>query len=133
VIVYVGAVAGQSEKDASVIGVEAIKSLLTSHRQWILYWDHRHLARPGIAGTTSDRSRSVTLEFMRTGRRFIAHWENDSHFYVECEFDVAVREDAISFSGCVGPDKTMKYDPEDGEYPFKGRMNGVLLWLAPSK
>jgi hypothetical protein len=35
-------------------------------------------------------------------------------------------------SWVLGSDTTMTYDPDDREYPFKGRMDGTLLWLAPS-
>jgi hypothetical protein len=52
---------------------------------------------------------------------------------VECEFDVAVKEDGFTFTGCWGSDKAMVYDPNDTEYPFKGRVDGTKLWLAPSR
>jgi hypothetical protein len=75
----------------------------------------------------------VTFEFMRLGRRLVARAERDEVHHAECEFEVTVKEDGFIFEGCWGSDKTMTYDPHDREYPFKGRYNGTLLWLAPSK
>jgi hypothetical protein len=64
---------------------------------------------------------------MRLGGRLVAHQERDELLHRECEFEVTAKEDGIIF-----PDTTMTYDPDDREYPFKGRMDGTLLWLAPS-
>ena len=81
----------------------------------------------------ADRSGAATLEFWRVGRRVFGHAEDDQVHYVECECDVSVSEDGFRFAGCLGPDKPMTYDPDDGEYPFKGRVDDTLLWMAPSK
>ena len=133
VIVFVGAVAGQSRNTASAIGVEAIKGVLTGQKQWRLYWDRSGVGRPRLGNTTSDRSLSATLEFMRIGGRLIAHQERDELLHGECEFEVTVKEDRFIFPGCWGSDTTMTYDPDDREYPFKGRNSGTLLWLGPQK
>jgi hypothetical protein len=124
--------AGQSENTASAVGVETIKRVLTGQKQWKLYWN-RVGGRPRIRGRTSDRTPSATLEFMRAGRRLVARQEADEVHHAECEFEVTVKEDGFIFEGCWGSDKTMTYDPDDREYPFKGRYNGTLLWLAPSE
>jgi hypothetical protein len=134
VIIFVGAVAGQSGNTASAIGVEAIKRVLTGQKQWRLYWDRSGVGRPRFGKTTSDRSLSATLEFMRLGGgQFVAHQERDELLHGECEFEVTVKEDGFIFPGCWGSGTTMTYDPDDREYPFKGRTNGTFLWLAPSK
>ncbi len=133
VIVLSDIVAGQSGKSAAPIGVEKIKRVLTSHERWTLYWDVGDIARPRFGSTTTDRSPSATLEFMRVGSRVVGHWENDQVHHLECEFEVTVEEDGFTFAGCVGSDKRMTYDQEDGEYPFKGRVGGALFWLAPSR
>jgi hypothetical protein len=132
VIVFFDAVAGQAENTASAIGIEAIKRVLTGQNQWRLYWD-RGVGRPRLAEKRSDRSPSLTLEFMRLGRRLVARADNDEVHHAECEFEVTVKDDGFIFEGCWGSDKTMTFDPADREYPFKGRYNGTLLWLAPSK
>ena len=31
-----------------------------------------------------------------------------------------------------GSDNVMTYDPDNREYLFKGRVDGTVLWLAPS-
>ena len=131
-ILLAGAVAGQSENTTSAVGVETIKRILTGQKQWRFYWD-RGVGRPRIGETTSDRTPSATLEFMRLGSRLVARTENDEVHHVECEFEVTVKDDGFIFEGCVGSDKTMTYDPDDRQYPFKGRYNGASLWLAPSE
>ena len=129
VITFVGPVAGQSE-NASAIGVEGIKRVLTDQKQWRLYWD-RGVERPRIAGRMSERSGSLTLEFMRVGQQLVAHAERDEVHHAECAFEVSLKGDGFTFEGCWGTDKTMTYDPDDREYPFKGRYDGTSLWLAP--
>jgi hypothetical protein len=129
-----GAVAGQSEKTASPVGVDAIESVLTGHKQWTFYWDRAtRVRRPRLGPKAADRSPSATLEFMRAGLKVIGHAQDDTVHLTECEFEVAVGEGGFTFAGCWGSDKTMTYDPDDREYPFKGRTDGTLLWLAPSR
>jgi hypothetical protein len=65
----IGPAAGQSEKTPSPLGVEGIKRVLTSHKQWTLYWDLAAVGRPRIGSRTSDRSSSATLEFDARSRR----------------------------------------------------------------
>jgi len=80
----------------------------------------------------ADRSPFATLEFMRVGLKVIGHGEDGRFQYPECDFEVAVEEGGFTFTGCFGSDKTMTYDPDDREYPFKGRASDTLFWLAPS-
>jgi hypothetical protein len=70
---------------------------------------------------------------MRLGGQLVAHQERDGHLRGEREFEVTVKEDGFILPGCGNSDTTMTYDPDDREYPFKGRTNGTLLWVAPSK
>jgi hypothetical protein len=123
---------GQSETRGVPIGVEAIKGMLTRHKQWTFYWDRAPVSRPRLGSATTDRSPSATLEFLPVGLRVIGHAQNDQVHHAECDFEVTVREDVFTFAGCWGSDKRMEYDPDDREYPFKGRTDGTLLWLAPS-
>ena len=132
VTLLAGASYGQSETRGVPIGVEAIKRMLTGHTQWTFYWDRAPVSRPRLGSTTTDRSPSATLEFMRVGRRLIGHAQEDLAHTGACVFEVTVREDGFTFAGCWGSDKPMTYDPDDREYPFKGRTDGTLLWLAPS-
>lgn len=131
--VFAGVAAGQDGTRTWPIGVEGIKRMLTGHKQWTLYWDRGNVSRPRMGAATADRSLSVTFEFMRIGLRVVGHAQDDQLHHVECEFEVAVREDGFTFTGCWGSDKSMTYDPDDREYPFKGRTDGTLLWLRPSR
>jgi hypothetical protein len=115
----------------STLGVDAIKRVLIGHRQWTLYWDRAPLERPRLGPRMADRSAFATLEFMRVGLKLIGHGEDGRFQYPECDFEVAVGEGGFSFVGCFGSVKTMLYDPNDREYPFKGREDATLFWLAP--
>ena len=133
VTLFAGASYGQSEARGLPIGVEAIKRMLTGHKQWTFYWDRASRgSRPRLGSTTTQRSPSATLEFMRVGLRLLGHAQEDPPYTGECEFEVTVREDGFTFAGCWGSEKPMTYDPDDREYPFKGSSDGMLLWLAPS-
>jgi hypothetical protein len=122
----------QSGDGPASIGADGITRVLTSQKEWTLYWD-RGVPRPRLGAVTTDRSPSAILEFMRVGPRVVGYASNDQVHHMECEFDVAVKEDGFTFTGCWGSDKAMAYDPTDTEYPFKGRVDGTMLWLAPSR
>ena len=115
----------------SPVGVDAIKRVLTGHRQWTLYWDRAPLERPRLGPRMADRSPFATVEFMRVGLKVVGHAEDGRIQFPECDFEVAVGDGGFSSAFCFGPDKTMTYDPDDREYPFKGRADGMLFWLAP--
>jgi hypothetical protein len=134
VIVFKSVVAAQAATPAPV-GVDGIMRVLTDQKRWTLYRDRadrvKDPARPQLGATTSDRSVSTTLEFMRVGPRLIGHEENDELHHMECEFEVDVRDDGVTFAGCTGSDKLLTYDPHDRDFPFRGRLDSVLFWLAP--
>jgi hypothetical protein len=123
---------GLTAAGASSIEADEVTRVLTSHEQWIFYWD-RGVARPRLGATTSARSPSAILEFMRVGPRMVGYMSNDEVHHFDCEFDVVVKKGGFSFAGCWGSDKAMTYDPSDREYPFKGRVEGTRFWLAPSR
>ena len=125
-----GAISGHSQTRVP-IGAEAIKNMLTGHKQWTFYWDRDPVSRPRLGSKAAERSPSATFEFIRVGGRVIGHAEDDRVHHTECEFDVTVSEAGFTFAGCWGSDKQMTYDPDDREYPFKGRTDGTSLWLAP--
>jgi hypothetical protein len=55
VTLFAGASYGQSETRGLPIGVEAIKRMLTGHKQWTFYWDRAHVSRPRLGSATTDR------------------------------------------------------------------------------
>ena len=115
----------------SPVGVDTIKRVLTGQKQWTLYWDRVPLERPRLGPRMADRSPFATLEFMRVGLRVIGHAEDGRSQFPDCDFEVEVGEGGFSSVWCFGADATMTYDPDDREYPFKGRKDGMLFWLAP--
>jgi hypothetical protein len=127
ILAFSPVVYGQSRVSVSP---DLIKTLLVSHRHWTLYWD-RGVARPRFGSTTAARSPSLTIEFMRVGVRLVGYAANDQVHHAECEFEVTVNDTGFMFTGCWGSEKSMTYDPADRAYPFKGRVEGTLFWLAP--
>ena len=115
----------------SSVGVDTIKRVLTGHSQWTLYWDRAPLERPRLGPRMADRSPFATVEFMRVGLKVIGHAEDGRSQFPECDFEVAVGEGGFSAAWCFGSNTTLTYDPDDREYPFKGRAGGTLFWLAP--
>ena len=63
----------------------------------------------------------------------MGHVVLDGVLSVECEFEVTVRDDGFTFTNCGGTFRPMTYDPQDREYPFKGRIRSESFWLAPSR
>lgn len=123
---------GQSQTTDLPIGVEAIKDMLTRQERWTFYWDRAPVSRPRLGSTTTHRSPSLTLEFMRVGPRLLGYAYDDPLQRAGCEFEVTVRQDGFAFDTCSGPHKSMTYDPNDREYPFKGRVDRTLLWIGPT-
>jgi hypothetical protein len=111
--------------------------VLTDHKRWTLYRERADRVtdptRPPLGATTSARAVSTTLEFVRVGPRLIGHEENDELHHIECEFEVKVSANAVTFAGCSGSDKSLTYHPQDRDFPFKGRLDSILFWLAPSR
>lgn len=123
---------GEARDGSAALGAEAIKTLLTRQQQWTVYWDLRDLARPHLSPRTADRSPSSTIEFMRMGASLLGHAENDQSPYIECEINVIVREDGFTFENCAGTQLPVTYDPNDRDYPFKGRAGNLSVWFAPA-
>ena len=45
----------------------------------------------------------------------------------ECEFEVEVRDNAVTCSRCTGSDKPLTYDPNDRDDPFRPLRRHVVL------
>ena len=53
-------------------------------------------------------------------------------FSVSCERDVTITSDAVKYDGCTDPEQTLLFDPNDQDYPFKGRSpRGIEHKLRP--
>lgn len=68
---FAGAGYGQSETKGLPIGVEAIKRMLTDHRQWTLYWDRAPVSRPVLVRRRLSVHPRRRLKFMRFGPRLV--------------------------------------------------------------
>jgi hypothetical protein len=125
-----GAASAQSAPPGS--GPEVVRAVLTSHPRWILYWDRGERLRPGGGGRL-DEPLAASVEFMSVGRALLGRLEETRLLDAECEFEAAVTAEGFAFVGCWGPARPMIYDPGDREHPFKGRLGGTSLWLAPAR
>jgi hypothetical protein len=104
-------------------GEEAIKSLLTSRKSWVMYWELTDTPFP------SERAHKLTYEFFERDQKLIGHLVFE---YGGCDFEVKLRPDGIALRYCVlEGEPSLTFDPNDAKYPFKERSNPRKLWLTP--
>jgi hypothetical protein len=123
----------QSAGSPSAVGADRIRTVLTSHPQWTVYWSSL-----GAAPRPPASAASGTVEFRRRGNTIIGHMSIPA-FTRECEFEVLVKDDGFSYPGCMSPqdrltnppDRQITYDPNDRDYPFKGTGASYWYWFQP--
>ena len=49
------------------------------------------------------------------------------------ERDVTITTGVVKFDGCLRQDVTLRFDPNDREYPFKGKSEGDFEWKLKRK
>lgn len=101
----------------------AIRSLLTKHKTWSMYWELTEAQLPG------ERAHRLTYEFFEREQKLMARLVFE---YGGCEFEVPLRADGITLRYCaVQGEPSLAFDPDDQKYPFKQRDNPRKLWLTP--
>lgn len=50
-----------------------------------------------------------------------------------CEHDVTITTGVVKFDGCLRQNVTLRFDPNDREYPFKGNSEGDFEWKLKRK
>lgn len=50
-----------------------------------------------------------------------------------CERDVTITTGVVKFDGCNAKDVTLRFDPSDREYPFKGKSANGYEWTLKRK
>jgi hypothetical protein len=105
-------------------GETAIKSLLTKHKFWTMYWELTDATLPG------ERAHGLKYEFFERDQKLMGRLVVE---YGGCEFEVTLRADGISLRYCaVGGEPSLTFDASDTRYPFKERNNPRKLWFTPT-
>jgi hypothetical protein len=86
---------------------DKLKAVLLQPVVWIASW-----AVPGDKGQTE-------IVFEARGAKVIAKLRNLT-YPTTCEQDVTITADIVKFDGCYEPDITLRFDPNDKDYPLKG-------------
>ncbi len=96
-------------------GSERIRALLLRAAGWTADW-----SLPG----GNDYGESEFL-FEARGEKLVGKLRVISIRNVErnvvCERDVTITSDEVKFNGCLDSDITLRYNPHDQAYPFKGK------------
>ena len=58
--------------------------------------------------------------FEARGEKVVAKLRNLA-YPTNCERDVTITSDVVKFDGCYDWDITLRFDPNDRAYPFKGK------------
>jgi hypothetical protein len=99
-----GAVAQQQ----AAPGPNQIKAALLRPAGWIANW-----AKPGDVGQSE-------IAFEARGDKVVAKIRNLT-YPTTCEKDVTITSDAVKFDGCYDWNITLRFDPNNKGYPFKGK------------
>lgn len=105
-------------------GEAVIKSLLTKHKTWAMYWDLTDAPIP------SERAHRLKYEFFERDRKLMGRLILE---FGGCEFEVPLRADGVSLRYCLlEGEPSLTFDPSDAKYPFKERNNPRKVWLTPT-
>lgn len=99
------AVYGQGK---STGGSDQIKAMLLRPTGWKANWSLQ--ADKGVS----------EIMFETRGEKVVAKIRNLT-IPATCEHDVTITSDTVKFDGCYDWDITLRFDPGDQAYPFKGR------------
>ena len=89
-------------------GPDKIKAMLLRPTGWIANW-----RLPGDEGQSE-------ITFESRGDKVVAKIRNLTH-PTTCEHEVTITSDTVKFDGCYDWDITLRFDPGDHQYPFKGK------------
>ena len=96
-----------AQEKAANVGSDKIKTMLLRPDGWLTEW--RGTSYEGVAHLTfEDRGENVVVKI------------NNPTLNTNCERNVTITSDDIKFDGCHDTNITLRFDPKDQEYPFKG-------------
>jgi hypothetical protein len=97
------------------VGSDKIKEMLLRPGGWLVEW----------RGNSSGVSDSL---FEARGENIVVKIDTPS-MRMSCERDVTITDDSVKYDGCYDTGITLRYDPDDKEYPFKGESPNVYYKL----
>jgi hypothetical protein len=96
---------------ATPVEPDNIKALLLRPAGWKADWS-------GYGGSVKGESEFL---FEARGDKVVVKIERLTYPYVSCERDVTITSDGVKFDGCYDREITLRFDPNDQDYPFKGK------------
>ena len=86
------------------------KAMLIRPAGWGAYWSKCVDGNTGVSDLLFEtRGEKVSVKI------------HTPHFNSRCEREVTIASDVVNYSGCLDPAITVRFDPNDHEYPFKGK------------
>jgi hypothetical protein len=120
---------GQTPSGVVRVGVElaqtsaksdTIRSILLGPASWTAFW-----SGPGGSGLNE-------LKFEARTEKVVVKIKNIT-YSMSCEKDVTITSDGIHLEGCIDTGAVLRFDPNDPEYPFKGKSPRGYEWkLKPN-
>ena len=95
----------------STSGSDKIKTLLLRPNGWLVEW--RGNSKGVSEWMFEERGENVVVKIVTP------HWN------MECERNVTITDDVVTFDACYDTGIQLHYDPNDKEYPFKGESPNV--------
>lgn len=95
---------------ANISGAERIKAMLLRPAGWSVYWSK---CVDGATGVSD-------FLFETRGEKVVVKIATPL-FNVRCEREGTIASDVVSLSGCLDPAITVRFNPNDHEYPFIGK------------
>jgi hypothetical protein len=109
-----------AQGQATVGQAPDIKAMLLGTPTWRADWKG-----PSDSGVTE-------IMFEARGDKVVAKLRNIT-LSQGCERDVTITTGVVSFGGCNVKDVTLRFDPNDREYPFKGKSAADYEWKLKRK
>ena len=107
--------ANAQAKSASA-GADEIKAMLLRPGGWLAEW-----RGPTYTGVSD-------YFFEERGENIVAKIHTPS-INLSCERNVTITEDAVNYDACYDTGISLHFDPDDKEYPFKGKSEKVIYKL----
>jgi hypothetical protein len=100
---------------------DKIKALLLRPTGWKAEW-----SLPGWQNKAASE-----LTFEARGEKVVVRIQTPPA--ASCERDVTITSDVVKYDGCQDPEITLRFDPSDQDYPFKGKSPKGMEYALKAK